>query len=70
MGTWDEHIGKSVGRRVSAESSLSEAATLLKTIAGLMPSGVCPRGVWRFKTFEEADEWALKQAARNRASRS
>jgi hypothetical protein len=70
VGTWDEHAGKTVGRRVPAENSISDAAALLETIAGLMPSGICSRGVWRFKTFEEADEWALKQAARNPASRS
>ena len=70
MGTWDEPVGKAVGRRVSAETPISEAAALLKTIAGLMPSGVCPKGVWRFKSFEEADQWALTQAARNPASRS
>ena len=70
MGTWDEDIGKTVGRRVGAETSISEAAVLLKTIADLMPAGVCPKGVWRFKSFEEADDWALTQAARNPASRS
>jgi len=67
---WDENIGKTVGRRISAETSISEAAVLLETIASLMPSGVCPKGVWRFRTFEEADDWALTQAARNPASRS
>ena len=70
MGTWDEPVGKSVGRRVGAESPLPEAAALLETIARLMPSGICPKGVWRFKSFEEADAWALTQAARNPASRS
>ena len=71
MGTWDEDfIGKTVGRRVSAETPIAEAAVLLKTIADLMPAGVCPKGVWRFKTFEEADDWALTQAARNPARRT
>lgn len=70
MGTWDEPVGKAVGRRVSAESSLPEAAVLLQTIAQLMPAGICAKGVWRFKSFEEADEWALTQAARNPGSRS
>ena len=69
MGTWDEKIGKTVGRRVNVESPLSEAEALLGTIAYLMPSGICPRGVWRFKTFEEADAWAMTQAARNPAPR-
>lgn len=69
MGTWDEAVGKAVGRRVSAQTPISEAAALLDTIADLMPSGICPRGVWRFNTFEEAEEWAMTQAARNPASR-
>lgn len=70
MGTWDEAIGKTVGRRVNAESSIPEAAALLETIARLVPPGICPKGVWRFRTFEEADEWALTQAARSPESRS
>lgn len=70
MGMGDESVGKSVGRRVRAESTVAEAAVLLETIARLMPSGICPKGVWRFRSFEEADEWALTRAARNPASRS
>ncbi|MBI4424850.1 MAG: hypothetical protein HY554_14050 [Elusimicrobia bacterium] len=70
MGTWDEPVGKVVGRHVSEEAPIADAAALLATLGRLMPSGVCPRGVWRFKSFEEADEWALTQAARNREPRS
>ena len=70
MGIWDEPVGRTVGRRVSAETSIEDAAVLLETLARLARFGVCRRGVWRFKTFEEADEWALTQMGRHPAFRS
>ncbi|NNN04972.1 MAG: hypothetical protein HKL90_03635 [Elusimicrobia bacterium] len=69
MGTWDEEVGKTVGRRVAAEATIQDAAVLLDTIAEIMAAGICPRGVWRFKTFEEADDWTLLQAASGHAPR-
>lgn len=69
MGTWDEKAGKSVGRSVPTESTVAESSELLKTISRLVPPGICPKGVFRFKSFEEADEWAMTQAARNPAFR-
>lgn len=70
MGTWDERVGRAVGRRVPVENSIADAAILLDTITRLMPAGICARGVWRFDSFEEADEWTLSQAARRRAPRA
>jgi hypothetical protein len=29
-----------------------------------------PKGVWRFKSFEEADEWKLKMLTRRRSPES
>ena len=69
VGTWDEEAGKTVGRRVSAATPIADAAALLTTLSRLMPRAVCPKGVWRFNSFEEADQWALNQAARSPAPR-
>ena len=50
---------KKVGKR-SGEfgKSPASATAWLSAIAALRKSkGVCPRGLYRFKHFEEADEW-------------
>jgi len=63
---------KIVGRRSGKTApTLENANTLLKTMQQLRGGvGICPRGVYRFKTFEEADEWMIKMLAQStRASR-
>lgn len=62
MGGFDENVGKLVTRRRQGGDLLADAAILLATIARLR-GPMAPRGVWRFRTFEEADEWALSQLA-------
>ena len=56
----DEPIGKSVGRSES-KSPLDAYRALLRTVrpltGGMTPF---PRGVFRFVTHEEADEWTKK----------
>lgn len=67
MGTFDENVGKTVSRRAGTGDPIEDAAILLETIAALRGPGLCPRGVYRFHTFEEADQWALKMSARSPA---
>lgn len=58
----DEKIGKTVGRRrvvdpmIVAPGDRARKREMQK--AGFFPR--IPRGVFRFKTFEEADEWLMK----------
>ncbi|MDZ7362081.1 MAG: hypothetical protein ONB46_15350 [candidate division KSB1 bacterium] len=58
---------KVVGTRAgTTAATLENANTLLKTMQRLRGSkGICPRGVYRFKTFEEADEWMMKMLAQS-----
>jgi hypothetical protein len=61
----EENI-KIVGRRQGFDTSPQAAATWLKTINELRGNyGICPRGVYKFKTFEEADQWMLQMLVRS-----
>ena len=51
----EEFIGKTVGRRVPA-SGAGLQITLNQVLVG-QQRGVCPRGVYRFHSHEEADAW-------------
>ena len=49
---------KQVGKRKSWNPSLGEADRWQKTVQQLRGEiGVCKRGLYKFKTFEEADQW-------------
>jgi hypothetical protein len=58
---------KVVGRKgkpkvdVTTIDSMQRAVNVLRQGQPFMP-----RGVWRFKSFEEADEWKLKMQTRPR----
>jgi hypothetical protein len=56
-----------VGRRSGEIGTSSEASAVwLNTIRQLRGNkGICPRGVYKFKTFEEANEWMYKMIARS-----
>jgi len=55
---------KVVGRRKGFDPSSDAADEWLRSIERLRGhAGICPRGVYRFKTFEEADEWMIKMLA-------
>lgn len=58
---------KIVGKRSGKIAPTLENATILiDTMRQLRGGrGICPRGVYRFKTFEEADEWMLKMIAQS-----
>lgn len=62
----EEFIGKTVGRRVPPSG-----AGLQKTLNQALASqkrGICPRGVYRFRSFEEADAWTMRYWSRKRVS--
>jgi hypothetical protein len=63
----DENVGKAVGRRRPADA-FATAMKLQKTVNELQShlTGICPKGVFRFKTHKEADEWLLKWMSRRR----
>lgn len=69
MGSFDEPIGKTVGR-TGRPDPISDARILLRTLSRLHKAPLCPKGVFKFRTFEEADDWALKMMARPPERRS
>ncbi|MBI3297014.1 MAG: hypothetical protein HYZ75_02540 [Elusimicrobia bacterium] len=65
MGAFDEKIGKTVGRRTGHRDPVLDTAALQETFGRLRTAPLCPKGVWRFHSFEEADAWALKMIVRS-----
>jgi len=64
----EEKIDRFVGRRAAAPDSLLAGMQLQETGAQLFQSFKhrwMPKGVYRFKTHEEADEWMIKMLARS-----
>jgi hypothetical protein len=59
----DESIGRTVGRRKPPTDSLAYATGLQRTLGSL---GKIPvkRGVYRFRTHEEADRWLMDHLTR------
>jgi hypothetical protein len=54
-----------VGRRKEPSGGLVAADNLLKTLRDLRGNRpFLPRGVYRFKTHEEADAWQMKMLTR------
>jgi hypothetical protein len=68
----DEKIGKIVGRIPPATEAFARAMKLQQTINRLQRhlEGICPTGVFRFDTHEQADEWLLKWMSRRRETKS
>ena len=62
---WDDPPRKVVGRRTPPKGGLVELAGFLR-MAGLLQKGEIgwPKGVFRFKTHEEADLWWTKNMIR------
>jgi hypothetical protein len=62
----DTHI-KILGRRSGQiATSPEDANALLHTVRQLRGDrGICPRGVYRFESFEEAHAWMIKMLARS-----
>jgi hypothetical protein len=59
---------KTVGHR---RTDTHDTAALQRTLAAVRRTGaLVPRGVYRFDSFEEADEWMTRMMARTHVSRS
>jgi hypothetical protein len=64
----EERIGRSVGLRAAAPDSWRAGMQLQETGVRLHQSlkhRWMPKGVYRFKTHEEAEEWMIKMLARS-----
>ena len=59
----DDPVGKTVGRRVTPSDTLRYASGLQRTMGKLAPLRI-PRGVYRFKSHEEADRWLMDHLTR------
>ena len=56
---------KTVGRRKQSSGGLMVTDNLLKLVIALRGNKpFYPRGVYKFKSFEEKEAWALKMKAR------
>lgn len=53
----EENIGKWVGRKAAGDDPFAAYAKLMRLSRGLISTTPYPRGVFRFKTHEEANEW-------------
>lgn len=59
---------KVVTKRKQIESPLEDIKRLQRTINKLRGYALIPVGVYRFKTFQEADQWMIKTIASTHAS--
>ena len=65
----DEMIGKTVGRR-RIKDSLEYGFGLQESLARIRedaPSPRFPRGVFKFRSFEEADAWTMRYLTKPRS---
>jgi hypothetical protein len=61
----EEHAMKIVGRKGNPKCNVETANDFLKMVAAVRGNRpFMPKGVWRFKTFEEADAWKLQMITR------
>jgi hypothetical protein len=63
----EENIGKTVGQRTEIADHFARAMALQKIASELLKStgrGLCPEGVFKFKSHEEADAWMVEMMAR------
>jgi hypothetical protein len=56
-----------ISRRPEGEDTIQDAAILQRTVNRLRGVGLIPRGVYRFATHEEADEWMIRTMAETHA---
>ena len=57
---------KTVGRRVVPERVSFDEALAWQSASSMLfgPRPLCQRGVFRFRSFQEAHEWMIDQASR------
>ena len=63
----EEQIGKVVGRRLKPRDAFQFGMEMQRTVVALeraMKRSLCPKGVYRFRSHEEADQWMLTMLAR------
>jgi hypothetical protein len=63
----DELPIKRISRRFEGEDTLRDVAILQRTVNRLRGNALVPRGLYRFRSHEEADEWMIRQIARSHA---
>jgi hypothetical protein len=63
----EENIGKTVGRRVPPRDPLTLVGSTKEAMRAwrrAFPTPFVPKGVYRFRTHEEADAWLMKMLTR------
>lgn len=58
---------KRLPNRREGDDVLRDIDILQETMNQLRGCGLIPKGVYRFRTHEEADEWMMRQIAANHA---
>lgn len=58
-------IGKRRQRETETENDYDILLKTLQVLRGYY--GICPKGVFRFSTFEEADQWMLQMITKSSA---
>jgi hypothetical protein len=61
---------KRVPGRSSGEDILRDIDILQETVNRLRGCGLIPKGIYRFRSHEKADEWMTRQIAANHARRA
>ncbi len=56
-----------ISRRAEGEDTIRDAAALQRTMNRLRGGALVPRGVYRFRSHEEADEWMVRMIANTHA---
>jgi len=67
MNASEENIGKNTGIPTEISDPFAYAMELQRKASEslkLTGRGLCPKGVFKFKTHEEADAWMVKMLAR------
>jgi len=67
----EDPVGKAVGRTRPPSNPLKAAGDLQRTAASLFKScghRMPPRGVYRFNSHEEADEWWIRNTTLNKTT--
>src|ERR1041385_7748760 len=62
-----DRIVRRISRRPEGDDSLSDAAILQRTMNRLRGLALIPRGIYRFRDHEEADEWMIRTIAATHA---
>lgn len=64
----EESIGKTVGRRNVSTDSLDFGLRLQETMAQMYGRFPIRKGVYRFRSHEDADEWMMRFLALKKAN--